>query len=332
MSEESHENGATRDQLRRYLLETLPEAERQDLDRRLEADEALRALLEDTRAELAQLDLLPESAPPPGLADRAIAQVLEQDEAPAKYRFPWFPEGVVTAVAIMAIAFIVLPLLGRAREASRRASTENNMKQLGLVFKMYANESRGELWPPSVSVDGSWVPDLRTIYPEFMTDPGILITEGREGRRDRALLTEALEQEPPDWDAAHGIVARHFVYTGYLLREPEMFDAFAVASIPPERANIRLEDGRTINRLREGIERFLITDINNPAGSAQAQSDIPVVITNVFRDGAGHAREMTVLYMDGHVRRVVRREQPKLFEALERWLHPSPQDKADQPE
>ena len=32
--------------------------------------------------------------------------------------------------------------------------------------------------------------------------------------------------------------------------------------------------GSTVYRLREGIERFLITDINNPAASAQAQSTV----------------------------------------------------------
>ncbi len=32
--------------------------------------------------------------------------------------------------------------------------------------------------------------------------------------------------------------------------------------------------GNTIYRLREGIERFLITDINNPASNARAQSEI----------------------------------------------------------
>src|SRR5690606_30836711 len=35
--------------------------------------------------------------------------------------------------------------------------------------------------------------------------------------------------------------------------------------------------GDTILRLKEGIERFMITDINNPAAGAQAQSTIPVM-------------------------------------------------------
>ena len=39
------------------------------------------------------------------------------------------------------------------------------------------------------------------------------------------------------------------------------------------------EDGTTgtVPRLREGIERFFITDINSPAGSAKAQSTVPVM-------------------------------------------------------
>ncbi|MBN2308176.1 MAG: hypothetical protein JXR94_04350 [Candidatus Hydrogenedentes bacterium] len=77
-------------------------------------------------------------------------------------------------------------------------------------------------------------------------------------------------------------------------------------------------------QLREGIERFLITDINNPAASAAGQSTIPVMMdawgmadpgnqvlgpgsgwgtyepdTLVFNHLPGGAN---VLYMDGHVR------------------------------
>ena len=60
----------------------------------------------------------------------------------------------------------------------------------------------------------------------------------------------------------------------------------------------------TIYRLREGIERFMITDINNPGSSALAQSELPVmsdlVATAValYNHVPGGAN---VLYMDGHV-------------------------------
>ena len=62
--------------------------------------------------------------------------------------------------------------------------------------------------------------------------------------------------------------------------------------------------GDTLLRLREGIERFLITDINNPAGSAQAQSTVPVMwdhITTNPIDFSHIPGGANVLYMDGHV-------------------------------
>jgi prepilin-type processing-associated H-X9-DG protein len=70
--------------------------------------------------------------------------------------------------------------------------------------------------------------------------------------------------------------------------------------------------------LREGVERFLITDINNPAATAQAQSSIPVMldvwgeaavnpeVPAALREGGvpkfNHVPGgSNVLYMDGHV-------------------------------
>jgi prepilin-type processing-associated H-X9-DG protein len=67
-----------------------------------------------------------------------------------------------------------------------------------------------------------------------------------------------------------------------------------------------LPDGTTIYRLREGIERFFISDINNAAASAKAQSDIWVmwddINTGEFTAFMNHVPGgCNVLYMDGHV-------------------------------
>jgi prepilin-type processing-associated H-X9-DG protein len=61
---------------------------------------------------------------------------------------------------------------------------------------------------------------------------------------------------------------------------------------------------QTIFRLREGIERFFVTDINNPAGSATAQSELPVMwdaVSIVVKDFNHIPGGSNVLYMDGHV-------------------------------
>jgi prepilin-type N-terminal cleavage/methylation domain-containing protein/prepilin-type processing-associated H-X9-DG protein len=67
--------------------------------------------------------------------------------------------------------------------------------------------------------------------------------------------------------------------------------------------------GNTIYPLTEGIERFSITDINNPAGSVVSQSAIPVLWDRFTpSNGRRHGDRINhtpsgsnVLYMDGHV-------------------------------
>jgi prepilin-type processing-associated H-X9-DG protein len=56
--------------------------------------------------------------------------------------------------------------------------------------------------------------------------------------------------------------------------------------------------------VREGIERFVVTDINNAAGAAKAQSNIFIMydrlatVPSHFNHVPGGSN---VLYMDGHV-------------------------------
>jgi prepilin-type processing-associated H-X9-DG protein len=63
----------------------------------------------------------------------------------------------------------------------------------------------------------------------------------------------------------------------------------------------------TAPRLREGIERFFITDINNPGAGGTGQSTLPVCWDAIgqVEDGAAHFNHIpsgcNVLYLDGHV-------------------------------
>ncbi len=82
--------------------------------------------------------------------------------------------------------------------------------------------------------------------------------------------------------------------------------------------------GDVVYRLREGIERFLITDINSPAEGARAQSEVFVMWDNVATDVArfNHVPGgCNVLYMDGHVDYVKYPGPPPVTQILAEMLH-----------
>lgn len=306
MSESRRGNKALRERLRAYLVKTLPAAERVVLETQLAASEELRAQLEQERTALAKLDALPELQPEHDLAakvmgDVGVLQAKEHLEGHEWGRRFLVYGGAITAILLVSVT--LLPALARSREAARRASSANNLKQIGLIMKMYANESKGELYPPLAPQEGVWGIDVRALYPKFLTDPKLLIDPGHP--RARALAEEmeaAMDAVPVDWAAINRFAAESYTYIGWSATNAQALAKLKEAQPQrfPERLQLAqdFEAESSIYRLREGIERFYITDINNPAASASAQSEIPVM----FETRSSLPGGRNVLYMDGSVK------------------------------
>jgi prepilin-type N-terminal cleavage/methylation domain-containing protein/prepilin-type processing-associated H-X9-DG protein len=309
---------------------------------------------------------------------------------------------LLVVIAIIGIlAAILLPALARAREAARRASCASNLKQWGVIFKMYSSEERGGGWPGG-SERMPWTQpnfmgvDAPNLFPDYWSDQAIMRCPSDPGgatfmatfmQCDQDVLQEIEEIQTINHPLAQDCllsklsVPVSYMYTGYAFQSGSqwlqcylsMYLAMSTYSGWPPSANpagyhnfiagtqlsqayarcnydvgAPISHGQVLGkddlaapnvwwagstapsdddgvsplptsytRLKEGMERFFITDINNPAAGAQAQSSVPVM-WDAWNDGqtnwsAGGGADngialfnhvpggSNVMYFDGHV-------------------------------
>lgn len=196
----------------------------------------------------------------------------------------------IAGLALIAIlGAVLLPALSRARETSRCASCMNNLKQMGLVFKMFANESAGGVYPPLSPYRDNWMVDVTALYPEYLTDLEILVCPSSPFRGAGAFST-----------GGTGTVAQpecvsslFYIYTGYAVCSDEQALALFDATATQWPAN-------TMDTLQLAVPEYP----DSARVSCAGQSDLPVLWDRVPLRPEEFAHQplgINILHMDGHV-------------------------------
>ena len=155
------------------------------------------------------------------------------------------------------------------------------LKSMGVVFKGYAQEAEDEQFPKLDKRFGVLLPDIPSLYPKYIAD--------------KAFLNQLAGKQRPK-----------FVYFGYAVNNEnaanvflDAYEQYGPEDLPDDYLNSEAPSpSEVVQRLREGVERFYIKDINDPNDSATVQARIPVLweLPGSHEEAGGY-----VLYLDGHV-------------------------------
>ena len=170
---------------------------------------------------------------------------------------------------------IMLPALSRSREAARRATCQNSLKQISISLQSYA-DAHDEAYPPLANEPGRLMFPAEAVYPDYIADPQVFLCPSSSYH----------EEGPAAIDDAN------FFYLGHVVTDEEGGMAFveayrsAVRSGTDVSGELRAPDGRVFSPLNAEV----LDEV--------ALSGIPVLIERSKNHVPAGGN---VVYLDGHV-------------------------------
>ena len=218
--------------------------------------------------------------------------------------------GLFATIAVL-VVFAGVVLTGVAN-APNTGICQNNLKQMGIVLKMYSNESEGKYFPALSSEPGNLMMTGDAVYPEYLTELQVLICPSDPEDAD---LEPQEVRDYSYWYLGYAVsnqtelVAFHDAYLKVVEKGGEFVDDIQV----PDGTGTAGAD--RIMRLGAEFEAFIRTTDPNPPVTL---SDVPLMIERVAsKSEAPHPPDGgNVLFLDGHVEFIRWGEWPYTEEAV----------------
>jgi prepilin-type processing-associated H-X9-DG protein len=234
---------------------------------------------------------------------------------------------------IIFCAFLPYLIMTIGRERHVDPACKNNLKQLGLILNMYANENKVR-FPPIDDSKNNFMFEGDVMHPEYLYDVSILACPDNPNHDPSA------GQVNPDC-----LSDESYIYLGWMVTTDEEAKAFfeVYDTLSPEAFDQYLTvakgkgngGGSILNRLSQNVDLFLtpVTDITSGSGPSYAEL-VPIIWDRPFTDPSRfrHHHEETgdpggyVLYLDGHVEFVKYGEKFPMTETMARLLEERPRE------
>lgn len=215
-------NDQTQQQLLGYLLGALDDAERDEVERQLEANPSWQDELQSLMASLEPLaESYREVDPPPNLAERTCAVIakrvarvtaassplFENMRGEVHARNRWTIADVVVAAGIyLAAALLFFPVIAQSRTDARLMACQKNLSELGYGLISYSDKA-GRGYFPRVPTDGNRA--FAGVYGPTLVDGGYLTDANRVICPSSSLASERGQWKMPtlaQLDEASGAV------------------------------------------------------------------------------------------------------------------------------
>ncbi|MFP4500188.1 MAG: H-X9-DG-CTERM domain-containing protein [Candidatus Hydrogenedentota bacterium] len=207
-------------------------------------------------------------------------------------------ELLLTLSILSLLAALLLPALARAQESARRASCQNNLRQWGMVFKMYAGEAQGGLWPPIQVYDPAYPdtltgfsagPRVSAVYPDYLSDPNLALCPSSLAAGNPALRGQdgdlLLVERPALIDVSYGYLGFLFEKTDRALVDASAFPALMLLEAILD-VSLSLEGNLVNAQLAAALEALVEDNIHRVPNALNAQRAVDRDIVDVRRHPA----------------------------------------------